>query len=292
MAMPFEKTEAGKVTTLATTRGFTHCELGIRPGVPTFERDLEDLMRVIQKESPEKMYFLAHRLGHNTMCLLINDGDLTRDWTESEDSCSPIICRTKGVFDSIIFPKDGVWVEDSNGRVHLTAENMVSLIMAADCPGIMIDAGDYIAVVHASLKVLHNDKDSSSGLLNTLSMLIDELGVPVETLWVSASHSIGPDLYSFSLTHERWGEMNRDRHNRLQSLFGPGAAVERDGNSHVDLMEIIRQQLLSRGLTDDQFFIDKRCTASAVGESGGFLYPSNARGDVPNERFAVCRWLR
>lgn len=292
MAMPFEKTEAGTITTLATTRGFTDCELGIRPGVQTFKSDLKKLREEIQKESPSKRYFLAQRLGHNTQCKVIEAGDLTRNWTENENSCSPIMFRTQGVYDSIIFPKEGVWVEDSYGRVLLTAENMVALIMAADCPGIMIDAGDYIAVVHASLKVLHDDTDSSSGLLNTLRILINELGVPVETLSVSASHSIGPDLYKFSLTQERWGEMNRARQDRLQSLFGPGAAVERDGNSHVDLMEIINQQLLSMGLTEEQIYLDRRCTAGAVDEYGEFKFPSHARGDVPNERFAVCRWVR
>lgn len=291
MAKSYESNSDNGICTLATNRHFTKCKLGIRPGVESFDNDLNSLMEVIREESPSKRFFLAQRLGHNTRCTVLQDGDLTRDWTEDENSCSLILVRTQEVTDSIIFPKEGVWVEDSSGRIALDADNMVSLIMAADCPGIMIDAGKYIAVIHASLKVLHNDQDSSSGLLNAMQVLLEDLDIPVEDIKASASYGIGPELYKFSLTHEKWGDTNRERHERLQSLFGLDSAVERDGESHVDLMEIIKQQLLGAGLTEDQIHLDQRCTASRIDEGGDFLFPSNARRDVPKERFAVCRWI-
>lgn len=279
------------INSLDTNRNFTESELGIRPGVETFENDLEKLMRIVKDNSPAKKYFLAQRLGHNTECLVIGQGDITRDWSNKRNYCSPLLIRTKELKDSIIFPREGVWIEDSYGRINLNAENMVSLIMGADCPGIFIDTPEFIAVVHASIKVLNNDEDHSSGLGNTLKVLVNDLDVSPRDIKVYASHGIGPDLYSFSLTHEKWGEKNRARHKRLKKEFGSDAAVERGGNSHVNLMEIIRQQLLMAGLTEDQFHLDKRCTAGVVDGNGDFLYPSNSRGDVPQERFAVCRWV-
>lgn len=279
------------IYTLATNRHFTDWKLGIRPGAPTFERDLENLMEIIHKISPSKSCFLAHRLLHNTTCTVVSSDNLTRDWSKEINSCSPILIRTSEPTDSIILPKEGVWIEDSFGSFNLNSENMISLIMAADCPGVFIDSNNYIAVIHAALGVLHNKEDNSSGLINTISMLRDDLGVDIDEMRISASHSIGPDLYKYSLDESPKGIANRERHEKLIQMFGNNAAVERNGYSHMDLMEIISQQLLSQGLKEHQFYLDRSCTASKLDDEGKFLYPSNARRDVKLERFAVCRWI-
>lgn len=287
MTESYEFIQENGSNVLATNRKFTDSEVGIRPKVPTFERDLKRLLEVIQDISPEKEFFLAQRLKHNSKCKLIENGDLTRDWSKEPNTCYPFLVRTVEAYDSIIFPKKGIDVNDSFGNIHISAENMVGLTMPADCPSILIDAGQYIALIHASLKTLCNYTDGSSGLERALNILRHDLHIKGADIKATSSHSIGPELFDIQLSHQKWGEEPDYLNDDLMSKFD----VNEDGSIYIDIMEIIREQLIRNELLEENIYLDKRCVASVVDNNGKFLFPSHTRRDVKDERSAVARWI-
>ena len=122
-------------------------------------------------------------------------------------------------------------------------------VRVADCVPILLssDDGGIVAAVHAGWRGV-----IAQVLVAALEELNRSSDVPARRVVAAIGPSIGFDAF----------EVGPEVIEQFEKTFGPGAPVRRrpDGKGHVDLRELLRRQLRSAGLPDDQIDSTDRCT--------------------------------
>ncbi len=149
------------------------------------------------------------------------------------------------LYRNALCPADGTWL----------SPGQAGIISAAGCPVIVACYENRCVFAHAGRDSLL-DRGRISGtntreVESVCESMLEALAAPKALrgrAYFYAFFSIGPSVLTHELAHPAYGEFNRAMHFHLRRLWGEGCSYEREGIIHLNLMNLIRNQLMRFGV--------------------------------------------
>lgn len=141
--------------------------------------------------------------------------------------------------------RPGIYAEGADGVITQTP-NVVLMALAADCVPVMI-----VDPVQKALSVVHSGwRGTASGIsIKAAEKMIKEYGSKPKDLWIGIGPSIGECCYEVSreVYEKTWQSVDQKHQAEI-------------ANPHLNLWEVIKKQMLSLHVPEEQILIAGHCT--------------------------------